>query len=58
MKTVKIVVDPPMIHEKFGITKDTHDFVHLELTSESEECLAWVKNFLNMYAVTEFKQNA
>jgi hypothetical protein len=58
MKTIKIVIDPPMIHEKFGITKNTHDFVRLELTSESEECLAWIKNVLSMYAVAEFKENA
>jgi len=52
---LNLVINPPV--GVCGITNDKHDFLTVEVGSESQECLAWFMLMLQEYVVSEVKVN-
>ena len=48
---LRLVVNPPV--ETHGITLDNHDFVTVEVSTESLECLAWFMSLVQENVVSE-----
>lgn len=46
-----LVIDPP--RDEHGITAENHDFVTIEVGSESLECLAWFMSVVQDRVVSE-----
>lgn len=48
---LRLVIDPP--RGEHGITAENHDFVTVEVGSESLECLAWFMSMVQDRVVSE-----